>query len=367
MGRQHRGLRFAKGEAVMVRFKRILSCLIAVLGLVLGLGGASWAAEPVHISGLTWPGYGFWFIVKEKGLAPDLDISYQRIEDPNQSFNLLTAGKIDVVSSTIEFTPIGVDSGMPLKLVAFGNLSNGTDKILAAPDVNSAADLKGKDVAVLEGGLAQIYMAMWLEKNGVPFNAVNYKNIIADDALGAMIGGKVAAAEFWEPYASNLLKALHGSKVLADSKDDYWTKQALIADALFMNADFIAKRHDVALKVAKSLYDAIAWWKKNPTEGNAIIAKGMEMSVPDVELVLGKDGSGLDGGLYVYTFMETARFCAAAPGDPPFKQTNGQMKDHFELLNTWWKRFGLIKNTVPYEKGVDCGLLGELYKSGYRG
>ena len=100
---------------------------------------------------------------------------------------------------------------------------------------------------------------------------------------------------------------------------------------------------------------------------NAIIAKGMDMKLPDVELVFGKDGTGLDGGLYVYDFMETARFCGVAPGEPPFQQTNGQMKDHFALLNTWWKRFGLIKSEVSYDKGVDCGLLGELYQSGYRG
>ena len=34
------------------------------------------AKEPVRISGLTWPGYGFWYIAIEKDLAPDLDIIY---------------------------------------------------------------------------------------------------------------------------------------------------------------------------------------------------------------------------------------------------------------------------------------------------
>ncbi len=348
----------------MVRITLLLQCLVAALGL---WAGTAAAAEPVRISGLTWPGYGFWFIVKEKGLAPDLDITYQRIEDPNQSFNLLTAGQIDVVSSTIEFTPIGVENGMPLKLVAYGNLSTGTDKIIAAPGFNSAEELKGKDVAVLEGGLAQIFMAMWLEKSGADFKSVTYKNLIADEALGAMVGGAVAAAEFWEPYGSTLLKSLPGSKVLANSNEPYWTKEGLIADATFMNSDFIAKRHDVALKSLKALYDGIAWWKKNPAEGNDIIAKGMDMKLEDVELIIGKDGSARDGGISVYDFMETARFCGVAPGDPPFGQKNGQMKDHFALLNMWWKRFGLIKNEVPYEKGVDCGLLGELYESGYRG
>jgi len=325
------------------------------------------AAEEVKISGFTWPGYGFWFIAKDKNLAPTLDINYQTIEDPYESYNLVTADQMDVVSSTAEFAPIAAERGMPLKLVAFGNLSYGTDKILGAPGIKGPADLKGKKVAVVEGGLAQIYVAMWLERNGHPFDSVEYANIIADDAFAAMIGGDVAASEFWEPYGSNVLKALDGSTVLSQSRDEYWTSQAVVADGLYMNTRFIEERHDVAVATMRALYDAIAWWKKNPAEGNQIIAKGMKMSIDDVELVIGKDGTSLDGGLYVYDFLEAARFCGAAPGNPPFKQTNGQMRDHYKLLTQWWLKFEFLKTANPYEKGVECGLHKELYDSGYRG
>ena len=325
------------------------------------------AAEEVKISGFTWPGYGFWFIAKEKNLAPKLDIDYQTIEDPYESYNLVVADQMDVVSSTVEFSPIAAERDMPLKLVAFGNLSYGTDKIVGAPGIDGPGDLKGKKVAVIEGGLAQIYMAMWLERNGHAYDSVEYANIIADDAFAAMIGGEVAASEFWEPYGSNVLKALDGSKVLAQSREEYWTSQAVIADGLYMNARFIEDRHEVALDTMRALYDAIAWWKKNPAEGNKIIAKGMKMGIEYVELVLGKDGTSLDSGLYVYTFMEAAQFCGAAPGNPPFKQTNGQMRDHYDLMADWWLKFGFIEKKMPYEKGVECTLHKELYDGGYRG
>ena len=341
-----------------------------LLAALLALGApltAAQGAEEVKISGFTWPGYGFWFIAKEKGLAPDLEIDYQTIEDPFESFNLLTAGQMDVVSSTVEFTPIGVARGMPLKLVAFGNLSYGTDKIVVAPGIEGPADLQGKNVAVVEGGLAQIFVAMWLERNGFKFDSVNYKNIIADDAFAAMIGGDVAASEFWEPYGSNVLKSLEGSKVAAQSREPFWLKNAVIADGLYMNADFVENRRDTARATLKALYDAIAWWKANPKEGNEIIADGMKMSVADVELVIGKDGTGLDGGLYIYDFMEAAQFCGAAPGDPPFEQHNGQMVDHYKLMNEWWIKFGYLEAEASYEDGVECGLHKELYDAGYRG
>lgn len=341
----------------------------AVICSLIGFGtvGSAVAAEKVRISGLTWPGYGFWDIVTAKNLAPDLDISYQQIEDPYESFNLVAADQMDVVSSTAEFTPVGVERGLPIKFVAFANLSNGTDKIVGGPDIKNAKDLVGKEVAVLEGGLAQIFVAMWLEENGVPYDSVTYRNIIADDAFAAMVGGGVAASEFWEPYGTNTLKALPGSSILAQSDEPFWLEQGVVADGLYMSEDFVTERRDTARKTLKAMYDAIAWWKKNPTEGNKIIADSMKMSVDDVELVLGKDGTGLDGGLYVYDFMEAARFCGVVSGEPPFGQKNGQMSDHWELISDWWVKFGLIKEVKAPETGVECDLHGELYEAGYRG
>ncbi len=336
-------------------------------GLALFTANLALAKEQVRVAGLTWPGYGWWYIAKEKNLAPDLDISYQAIEDPFQSFSLMTSGQLEIVSSTAEFAPIGASQNMPVRMAAYGNLSHGTDKLIMRPEIKKPEDLKGKKVAVMVGGLPQIMMGIYLEQNGIPFNSVDYVNVIMDQAAAAMIGGSVGGAELWEPFGTQTLEAVPGAKVVASTKDPEWAKNALIADAHFVNEDWAKTHRETALKAMKAMYDAIAWWKKNPEEGNKIIAEGMKMSVPDVELVIGKDGTGLDAGLYPYTFMEAARFCGVAPGDPPFGQKNGQMVDHFKLTNSWWVKFGVVKEEFPPEKGIDCSLLKDLYDGGYRG
>jgi NitT/TauT family transport system substrate-binding protein len=340
----------------------VMACFVVLFGVGQGL-----AKDKVRVAGLTWPGYGWWYIIEAKGLAPDLEISYQAIEDPFQSFGLMSSGQLEVVSSTAEFAPIGASQNMPVRMVTYGNLSYGTDQLLMRPEIKDAADLKGKKVAVMVGGLPQIMMGIYLEKNGVPFDSVEYVNVIMDQAAAAMISGTVGAAELWEPFATQAMGAIAGVKRVASTRDAEWAKTALIADAHFMNADWVASNRDVALNTLKAMYDAVAWWKKNPTEANKIISDGMKMTIPDVELVLGKDGSGLDAGLYPYTFIEAARFCGAAPGDPPFEQKNGQMVDHFKLTNDWWVKFGVVPENYPPEKGIDCSLLKDLYDSGYRG
>ena len=340
---------------------------IAVASLALVAATTGWAKDQVRVAGLTWPGYGWWYIAKAKNLAPDLDITYQPIEDPFQSFALMSSGQLEIVSSTAEFAPIGASQNMPVRMFAYGNLSHGTDKIILRPEIATPADLKGKKAAVMVGGLPQIMMGIYLEKNGLPFDSVEYVNVIMDQAAAAMIGGTVAAAELWEPFGTQTLKAVPGAKVVASTADPEWASNALIADAHFINADWAKNNRPVALKAIKAMYDAIAWWKANPEEGNKIIAEGMKMSVPDVELVIGKDGTGLDSGLDPYTFIQAAQFCGVAPGDPPFGQKNGQMVDHYKLTNSWWVKFGVVKENYPPEKGIDCSLLKDLYDSGYRG
>ena len=191
-------------------------------------------------------------------------------------------------------------------------------------------------------------MAIWLEQNGVAYDQVEYVNLIMDDAASAMIGGDIAAAEFWDPFGPQVLNSRPDTRLAAQSREPFWLQNALIADAVFMNSDFIADRRDVASKAMQALYDAIAWWSQNPAEGNEIIARGMQMPLADVELVIGKDGTGKDGGLYPYAFQEAARFCGSAPGDPPFGQTNGQMTKTADLSVANWYLCGDRK----FEKAI---------------
>lgn len=351
----------------LLNVRRCLLALSVVALAALTAATGAIAKDKVRVAGLTWPGYGWWYIAMEKNLAPDLDIDYRAIEDPFQSFSLMTSGQMDIVSSTAEFAPIGASQGMPVRMFGYGNLSHGTDKIIMRPEIDGPADLKGKKVAVMVGGLPQIMMGIYLEENGLPFDSVEYVNVIMDQAAAAMIGGTVAGAELWEPFGEQTLKSVKGSKVVASTADPKWAKSAIIADAHFINADWAKNNRETALKALKAMYDAIAYWKEHPEEANKIIADGMKMSVADVELVIGKDGTGLDGGLYPYTFMEAARFCGVAPGDPPFGQTNGQMAEYYKLTNSWWVKFGTVDKEYPLEKGTDCSLLKDLYDSGYRG
>jgi NitT/TauT family transport system substrate-binding protein len=321
------------------------------------------AAEKVRVSLFSWPGYGFWFIAKEKNLAPDLDLDVQIIEDPYESFGQMKAGKLDVTSSTVEYGPIAADTNIPIKLVTYTNPSTGTDKIILSPKIKDPKQLKGKSVAVLEGGLTQIFMGIWLENNGLKFDDVKYVNVVMDDAVAAMVSGKVAAGEFWEPFGGQVLKSLKGAQVKANSLEEYWMKTALLGDGMYMRDGLLKDKPDLATKTMKAYFDAVAWWKANPAEGNKIIAKGLKFDVKDVENVIGKDGKWLKGGIYVFDLAEAAKFMGVAPGEPPAGWKNGLIQDHWKLTTTWWKKFGLVKGDPKIEDGIGFGPIKSLAES----
>lgn len=326
--------------------------LVILLALFVALPNLH-SAEKVRVSLFSWPGYGFWFIAKEKNLAPDLDLDIQIIEDPYESFGQMASGNLDVTSSTVEYGPIAADSGVPVKFVTYTNPSTGTDKIILSPEIKEPKELKGKSVAVLEGGLTQIFMGIWLENNGVKFDDVKYTNVVMDDAVAAMVSGNVAAGEFWEPFGGKVLETLKGSKVVASSLEPYWLNTALLGDGMYMSGSFLKEKPELAAKTMKAYFDAVAWWKAHPEEGNQIIADAIQFDVKDVESVIGTTGEGCEGGIYVFDGPQAAKFMGVMPGDPPLGLKNDQIKAHWALTTEWWKKFGLVKGDPSIEEGVD--------------
>jgi len=348
---------------IPIRLGKWLSQALAVTALFCALTIVStsvvMAKEKVRIGHFSWPGYGFLYVAQEKNLAPDLEFEFTIIEDPVQLFSLLSTNQLETVFSTIEFGPIATAEDMGFKLISISNLGYGSDNIVVHPDIKTAADLKGKKVAVLEGGLSHIMMGIWLEENGVKWNEVEMVNLVAGDAAAAMISGNIAAAELWDPFGPQVLADLPGARSVSNSLEPKWLQSALIADAIFMSDKFTTENRDTAVKTIQAIFAGVEYWRKNPTEANQIIADAVGFPVEDVQAILGGVNNPDDGGLYMYNLTEAGRFCGSVEGEPPFGQKNGQMKDHWEMTNEWWVKFGFMDRMVDSEKGTDCALLSE--------
>ena len=339
---------------------------VALLSVSFGLMAQSSAKENVNVGiCVSWPGYAMFEVVKQKNLAPDYDLNLTIFEDPIGGHSALAAGQIDIYLCTGDYTPLTIDSNTPVANVAFLNPSYGVDHIILSPEEN-VNSLKGKKVSAPQAYIGHLLMGLFLDKNGISPDDVEWVNLNADEAVGPMMSGDLAAAYMYEPWISNVIENRPGTKSAIDTADADMLKTGIFMDVMYMNTDFIKNRRSVAVNMLKARWDAVQYWHDNTQEVNQLFADYLQWPAEDIGYVIGTNGKYFEGGIYMYDFDESARACGVLDGDPPFGLPNGSMADVVSLTNQWWIKLGLMSNSHDAAKGIDCSLMADLVDQGYR-
>lgn len=344
---------------------RTLVTALAVLPMIALGGGMAAAKEKIRVGiAVSWPGYAWWKIAQEKNLAPDYDLEITIFEDPIQGHNLLAAGQIDIYGSTLDYIPIAIEQNLPIVNVAFTNPSYGVDQVVLAPGIE-AKDLKGKKVAAPEAFIGQVLVGVWLDTVGIKPGDVTWVNLNADEGVGPMISGDIAASYMYEPWTSKLMESLKGVTVVADTSMDTYRKMGLFGDSIYMNKDFIKNHRKAAVDMLKTRWMALQYWHDHTPEMNQFIADYLQWPLSDVEYVIGTNGKDFLGGNYMFDFDESAQFCGVLDGEPPFGKHAG-FEQSVKTTNEWWVKLGVMKAMQDPSKGIDCSLMGDLVKQGFR-
>ena len=339
---------------------------VALLSVSFGLMAQSSAKENVNVGiCVSWPGYAMFEVVKQKNLAPDYDLNLTIFEDPIGGHSALAAGQIDIYLCTGDYTPLTIDSNTPVANVAFLNPSYGVDHIILSPEEN-VNSLKGKKVSAPQAYIGHLLMGLFLDKNGISPDDVEWVNLNADEAVGPMMSGDLAAAYMYEPWISNVIENRPGTKSAIDTADADMLKTGIFMDVMYMNTDFIKNRRSVAVNMLKARWDAVQYWHDNTQEVNQLFADYLQWPAEDIGYVIGTNGKYFEGGIYMYDFDESARACGVLDGNPPFGLPNGSMADVVSLTNQWWIKLGLMSNSHDAAKGIDCSLMADLVDQGYR-
>jgi len=348
----------------LMNFKQVIAGLLLLPLMAFGVVAEASAKEKIKIGvAVSWPGYAFYELARVKNMAPDYDLEITIFEDPIAGHNQLAAGNIDVYVSTLDYIPVAVENKLPIVNVAFTNPSYGVDQVVLAPGIK-VSDIKGKKVAAPEAFIGHIVVGLWLDKNGIKPSDVTWVNLNADEGVGPMISGDIAAAYMYEPWTSKLTEALKGTQIVADTAQDDYKKLGLFGDSIYMNADFIKSNRKAALDMLKVRWDAVQYWHDNTDEVNKLWAEYLQWPVSDIEFVTGTNGKFFLGGIYMFDFNEAAQFCGTMAGEPPFG-TNGGFGDAVKATNDWWVKLGVLKDSHDPAKGIDCSLMDELAKGGY--
>jgi NitT/TauT family transport system substrate-binding protein len=334
--------------------------------LCIGVAGQAGAAEKVRVGiCVSWPNYSFYEVVKQKNLLPDYDIEQTIFEDPIGGHSALAAGQVDVFYCTGDYTPIAVASGTDTVNVAFTSPSYGVDQIILVPGVTPET-LRGKKVAAPQAYIGHLLMGLYLDSIGIKPGDVQWVNLNADEAVGPVMSGDLSAAYMYEPWISKVTAQMKDAKSVANTTEPRYLQTGIFSDVLYMNKKFIAGHRKAALDMLRAHFQAVQYWHDHTDEVNQIFADFLKWPVGDVQATIGTNGKFLVGGTYTYDFDEAARFCGVLDGDGPLGTKHGGMIDTVKLTNEWWVKLGLMQKTVDAAAGVDCSLMGDLVKEGFR-
>lgn len=340
------------------------------------------ANEQVDVAIISFSPYSAWYIVKEKMLAKDIDVNVRIIEDITAKNAALTSGTVQCVSNTLDSFVVARSAGVPLKVIALPDMSYGLDEMVVAEDIKSVNDFPGKSYGADFAFLNHMWMLLTLKNAGLPYDAVNHQIMLPQDSAAAFVSRGIDIDVNYKPFSSQSLQR-QGAHVLKSSLTDRTWERGLISDAIACNEQWLTEKPEIAKELVRSWFEAIDWWKQNPEEGNAIVAKGLDWAEADVRL--NQHGAimlNLSQNMGAFGLEGGNALCKSLPeGAPPPPETpsgwgeklfggkpdceNGYLADTWNLFNQIYSEAGVIESPAPAEEALDGSIIESLAAEGF--
>jgi NitT/TauT family transport system substrate-binding protein len=329
--------------------KRLLLPLFILVALVLSACGASNSASSstkysgtIHIASSTWTGYALIYLANAKGIwrQHGLDVNFKDVEDPNDRFIALAAGRLEGMASTVDAFARQQSNGVAAVEVFPIDASVGGDGILAANTITTVADLKGKTVAVNQGSVSEWFLAQVLQKNGLSLKDVKEQNMKSGEAGAAFVAKRVDVAVTWEPWLTKA-KARTDGHILVSSKE----YPDLIMDSFAFRKDFIQKYPDTVKDFMKAYYDAFTWMQQNQTDALKIIGDAVQESADDVKADLAT--------MTLYDLATSKQVMGTS-------SNHGKIYENVKAAAEFWKGQGKVDTVVSPNDAVDPSFINSL-------
>lgn len=284
-------------------------------------------ADTVKIAVSSWIGYAPLYVAAEKGFYEKngVKVELQTIQSVADRRTALAANRIQGFASTVDTHVMTAAAGIPIVQVLGLDDSYGGDGLVSKKEFKTLEDLKGKSVALHTGGGASYFWLQYLlAQKGMKMSDLNVQDMSAGDAGAAFVAGKVDAAVTWEPWLTRAKETTFGHVMISSDQTP-----GIIVDTLAFRKDFVETYPDAVKGIVKAWFDALDYWKQNPDDANAIMAKAMDQTVDEFKATL-----------------PTVKFYGAAENQQYFGTSDkpGIIHDITDKAGDFWLKEKLIDN-----------------------
>jgi len=224
----------------------------------------------INIAFQEWVGYGPFYLAQEKGFCKEEGIDLVFIDEQLDSArrDAFKQGMLDCEGGTIDLLVSKVAQGTPIVAVMEIDKSFGADAIVAGYDIKSLEELAGKKVALARDDVGETFISVLFYKKGLAFNSLIIIPENPDEVARVFLNGEADACVTWEPQVSEALRRA-GAHILTNTKEE----PGIIIDTLNVRRELVENNPALVKKIMRAWFKALNFYKENPEEASAIIAK----------------------------------------------------------------------------------------------
>ncbi len=207
------------------RWSALATAIAVVVALIFtactgGTSATTQPSAPIKLGFSAWPGWFPWQVAEEAGMFKAAGVTVELVwfEGYLDSLTALATGQLDANSQTLNDTIASVAGGSDQVIVLVNDNSTGNDQIIAAKEIQTIKDLKGKKIAIEEGVVDHFLLLLGLQSAGMTSADVEIVNLETGAAAAAFASGQVAAVGVFAPFTTEALKR-EGAHTLFSSKD----------------------------------------------------------------------------------------------------------------------------------------------------
>lgn len=287
-----------------MKILRFASFLL-VLSFILMACGAAPGGQPVdditiRVPFTIWPGNYPIAIAQQQGFFAKHGISVEIVYYDNypETYQDYITGNLDGLSVSIGDILPNLDK-RPSKIVMLTDSSEGADQLLAANNIQSVSDLKGKRIGVNFNTYGDYWVRQLLKDNQMLATDVQLVNISVEN-MPAEFLKSVDVAHSYEPYTTDSLKS--GGHVLLTSAD---TSRWQIPSPFVFSEEMVKNHPEAVRGFVAAFFEAVDWmYAHNDDEVLSEVARQFS-DVPAEYFWLGGD--------YVMTLADNQKLMQ--PGD----------------------------------------------------
>ncbi len=254
-----------------------LALILALSGLLAACRGQTTTntdAAPLRVEWRQWQGDYTLLIAQEKGFFKKHGVQVEPVyyEHFSEALPDLAGARTDIGLFGI-VDALNVANISAARVVAVYD-AGGVTSLVAAPEIKTLADLKGKQIGAVYGSSAEMVIQDVLRQAGLTLQDVTLVDM-AVEAMPGRLQTDIQAGVTYEPYTSQALAA--GNHNLTESG-----MSALLPDVIVARDGLVTEHPEAVRAFLAAWFEAVAYRQSNPLESNQIISKLANVSATEL-------------------------------------------------------------------------------------